>query len=209
MKSALGLEPYTIWLQSPPSSGLSLVHPSGPSEPPSLLTFHPSPPHHHVLPSLLMVSGGEGFPRGFHFCLFRTLWRLGADFIPTTGATLAQDPSACPAQSHHPRQDASLSSPATCGTPFIGPCWDHRCKHSFLTLSEHMFYGGRRGEVGTQDAWSSRRLINWALVSGHVVTAVCTLIGSCYVPDLLRDGHPRLLSIPHILPRSEFVGIPI
>lgn len=100
-----------------------------------------SPPS-HVLPSLLMVSGGDGFPRGFHFCLFRTLWGLGADFIPTTEATLAQDPSACPAQSRHPRQDTPLSSPATCGAPCIGPCWDHKCRRSFLALSECMCYGG-------------------------------------------------------------------
>ena len=107
-------------------------------------------PHHHVLPSLLMVSGGEGFPRGFHFCLFRTLCRLGADFIPTTEMTLGQDPSACPAQSHHPGQDTSLSSPDDkwCGTPFIGPCWDCKYKRSFLALSERMFYGGGVGGGG-------------------------------------------------------------
>ena len=139
-----------------------------------------------------MVSGGEGFPRGFRFCLFRTLCGLGADFIPTTEMTLGQDPSACPAQSHHPGQDTSLSSPDDkwCGTPFIGPCWDRKYKRSFLALSERMFYGGGVGGGGTQDTWSSRCLINWALVSGHVVIAVCALIGSYYMPDLLRDGHP-------------------
>lgn len=147
-------------------------------------------PHHHVLPSLLMVSGGEGFPRGFQFCLFRTLCGLEADFIPTTEMTLAQDPSACPAQSHHPGQDTSLSSPATCGTPLTGPCWDRKYKCSLFALSVHMFYGGGAWGVGTQDTCGPRCLISWALVSGPVVTAVCALIGSYYMPDLLRDGHP-------------------